>query len=398
MFSGIVQRLHQFFGVQNAIGGPDASQETLEDVALRCCSVTLRKKVDVKEIIPHLRQRNLLMESDVHALKSKSNEEGVDHLVSILPKKKDGWWDELIANLKCSSTGTAHSDLVNLLERKIAELQKSTISDAGPACTTEGDRNSDHECDPRQRSQVSLQEALLDVQSGITRAVCALAGNPFMFSREADSKRTIEDHTGPLQNKLEEVEHKYEVIVNQVKLINLHEHLMEKSEKFGAALSEVLQLYVDHYKKKASNALVPCSKSDAEMMRIIETATECTRNIDMDKERKGWKECLADMHKQLLILKEKLFSIDINEMVKLQEAWSLRGDEEEKAREWIEERRKVIEAGKKCLIELEEICKGDDASDITKNVCRAIQNRLETGESCLNAWVSWIDHRTNLSK
>ena len=135
MFSGIVQRLHQFFGVQNAIEGPDASQETLEEVALRYCSVMLRKKVDVKEIIPHLRQRNLLTESDVYSLKSKSNEEGVDHLVSVLPKKKEGWWDELIASLKCSSTGTAHGDLVNLLE---AELQKLTISGAGQACTNEG--------------------------------------------------------------------------------------------------------------------------------------------------------------------------------------------------------------------------------------------------------------------
>ena len=403
MFSGIVQRLHQFFGVQNAIEGPDASQETLEVVALRYCSVMLRKKVDVKEIIPHLRQRNLLTESDVYTLKSKSNEEGVDYLVSVLPKKKEGWWDELIASLKCSSTGTAHGDLVNLLE---AELQKLTISDAGQACTNEGGKNtqsSDHECVPRRRSQVYLQEALqplLDAQSGITRAVCALAGNPFMFSSEADGKRTIEDHTGPtkLKNELEEVKRKYKVIVNQVRLINLHEHLMEKSEKFGAALSEVLQLYVDHYKKKASDAHIPHSKSDAEMMRIIETATECTCNIDMDKERKGWKECLVNMHKQLLILKEKLYSEDTNEMVKLQELWSLRGDEEKKAREWIEERRKVIEAGKKCLIELEEICKGDNVSDITKNVCQAIQNRLETGESCLDAWISWIDRRTDLSK
>ena len=45
-----------------------------------------------------------------------------------------------------------------------------------------------------------------------------------------------------------------------------------------------------------------------------------------------------------------------------------------------------------------EICKGDNVSDITKNVCQAIQNRLETGESCLDAWINWIGHRTDLSK
>ena len=133
------------------------------------------------------------------------------------------------------------------------------------------------------------------------------------------------------------------------------------------------------------------------MIRILETATECTPNIDMYKERNSWKQCLTSMHKQLSILKEKLYTINTDEIVKLQEAWSLRGDAEKKAREWIEERMKVIEAGKCCLIELEEICKGDNVSDVTKNVYRAMQNRIEVGESCLKAWVSWIDHRTDLS-
>ena len=394
MFSGIVQRLYQFF----ATDGPDTGQqESLEELALRRCSVTLRKKLNLNEIIPHLNERNLLTESDMFDLRSKSPPEGVDYLVSILPKKKEGWWGELIASLKQSSSGTAHGDLVNLLE---TELQKLAISGAEQASNTEGDKKAfDDEYGqlvPKRPNRADLKDAM----SGITLAICVLVED--MFSSKSKSKLAIKDHSAHhssastmLKNELEEVKYKHKVIVNQAKLINLHEHLIEMSEKFSAALGRVLQLYVDHYQKKASDKATK-NKIDSEMIRILETATECTPNIDMIKERNSWKQCLDSMHKQLLILKKKLNTLNTDEMVKLQESWSLSGDAEKRAREWIEERRKVIDAGKSCLIELEEICKGDSVSDITKNACRAIQNRLEVGESCLEAWVSLIDHRTDL--
>ena len=243
MFSGIVQRRDQFFAIEES----DASQqESLEELALRSSSITLRKKLNLNEIIPHLNQRNLLTESDVFALRSKSPPEGVDHLVNLLPKKKEGWWGELIASLECSSLGTAHGDLVSLLE---TELQKLAISDVeSQTSNTEGDKMaSDHDpLPPKRPNRISVD--LQDAQSGITLAVCVLVED--MFSSKVESKQPIENHTAHpimLKNELEEVKYKYKVMVNQVKLINLHEHLIEMSEKFSDTLAKVLQLYVDHF-------------------------------------------------------------------------------------------------------------------------------------------------------
>ena len=392
MFSGIIQRFYQLFG---AAEDTSVNLVASQEVALRRCSVKLRQKLDLVEIIPHLKQRNLLTEIDVYNLKCKSPQEGADHLVSILPTKKDGWWDELMASLKLTTTGTGHDDLVNLLE---TEFQKLTSGNASADSTTTAD-DADKQVTVHRSSVVhgGIHEALNDALSGITRAMCALGENPFIFR----SKLTVEDRTdepAKLKNELEELKHKYKVMVNQVKLIELHELLIEKSEKFSTALSEVLQLYVEHFKsKKISNSSL-LSQNELEMITIIETVTECTENINMDKERESWSQCLAKMCQRLVDLKKTLYSSDTDEMVKLQETWSLRGDAEKKAQEWIEERRKVIEAGKNCLIKLNEICEDSNVSDITKMVCRAVENRIDVGESCLKAWASWIDHRTNLSK
>lgn len=403
MFAGVVQRIYYYsFGTKDSNAVPGNLQETLQEAALRRCNVKLRSKLDLTEITPHLRQRNLLTESDVYTLKSKPPSEAVDHLISILPKKKDGWWGELIASLKNSTTGTAHDDMANMLEAELHRL-KSSDSDADGSLTYTADESNDEQpSEYRQGKRPSVHEALGDLNealSGITRAICTLGENPFLFT----ARPNIEDATvdpKKLKDELEEVKYKYKVMVNQVKLINLQELLIEKSTAFNSALSEVLRLYTDHFKSKKSTTHSFLSQHDLKMIKkIIEDVTECTENIDMDEEQKSWKQCLANMNEQLLHLRKVLYSIDTNEMVKLQEAWSLKGDEEEKARKWIDERRKVIEAGKNCLIKLNEICsKEDEVSDVAKNVLRAVQNRIKVGEGCFTAWINWIDHRTNLSK
>ena len=59
MFSGIVQRIYEYFVPEGLDAG---QQEGLEELALRRCSVTLRKKLNLNEIIPHLNERKLLAE------------------------------------------------------------------------------------------------------------------------------------------------------------------------------------------------------------------------------------------------------------------------------------------------------------------------------------------------
>ena len=93
------------------------------------------------------------------------------------------------------------------------------------------------------------------------------------------------------------------------------------------------------------------------------------------------------MRKQLLNLKI-LYSIDTDEMVKLQKAWSLSSEEAKtKACEWIDERCKVIQKGKDCLIKLENICKGNNASEVVQEIHVAVRKRIKVGESCLEAWI-----------
>ena len=184
---------------------------------------------------------------------------------------------------------------------------------------------------------------------------------------------------------------------NQVILIKRHEVLIEKSAKFSGALSGVLTLYVDHFKIEKQSNYSLLSKSELEIIKIIEIVTECTKNIDMEAEQISWKKCLSRMEGLLLNFKKILYSTDTDEMEDLQKKWSLKDEERKKASEWIEERERVIEAGKSCLIELQEICRGSDVSDFTKSVCKAVQNRIEVGESCLAAWTDWINHRMDLA-
>ena len=73
-------------------------QETLEGTALRRCNVKLRNKLNLTEIIPYLNQHDLVTSSDVHILQSMPVPEGVDYLISILPKPiaRNFYWGVLL--------------------------------------------------------------------------------------------------------------------------------------------------------------------------------------------------------------------------------------------------------------------------------------------------------------
>ena len=389
----------------------ESELEKLQEKALHRCHAKLKDKLNLTEIIPFLDQQDLLTVGDIHCLQSKPPAEAVAHLISILPTKRIGWWDKLIDSLERSGGGTAHYDLAECLKNSIKK-ELSLIS-GGNTVTTNINAGSEME---QPVSDVSLEASTavdhatstsvvgskrpsrssVHTASRITESMCKFGTNPFLFSRRPDvAEFTVEK----LKDELDEVKNKYDVIVKQVKLIELHELLIDKSFHFSCALSDVLQLYVNHFKskKKANNSLL--SQSELEIIQIIEAVTECTDTIDMDKEKKSWEECLGTMREQLSNLKKTLYTINTDEMVEQQRAWSLSSEEEEKkAQEWIDERSKIIQTAKECLNKLENISKRNNQSEVLKTIHLAVQRRIEVGELCLEAWSNWINHRTILCK
>ena len=390
----------------------ESELKKLQEKALHRCHANLRDKLNLTEIIPFLDQQDLLTGDDTHCLWSKSPAEGVAYLISILPTKRIGWWDKLIDSLERSASGTGHHDLAKCLEKEL-----TLIFGGADTVTTNGNADSDTEQLPVVSDVLLEASTAVDhaatttvpvvgskhpsrssthTASKITESMCKFGVNPFLFSRRPDiAEFTVEK----LKDELDEVKYKYDVIVNHVKLIELHELLIDKSFHFSCALSDVLQLYVNHFKskKKANNSLL--SQSELEMIQIIEAVTECTDTIDMDEEKQSWEKCLGTMREQLSNLKKTLYTINTDEMVKQQRAWSLSSEEEEKkAQEWINERSKVIQTGKECLNKLENISKGKNQSEVLKTIHLAVQRRIEVGELCLEAWINWINHRTILCK
>ena len=306
-------------------------QEKLQEKALCHCHTKMRDKINFTELIPLLSEQDLLTKDEKYYLQSKSHAEGVDCLIDILPKKSFGWWDRLIYSLEYSSSGTAHRELAGHLERELCNLNSDggTNRNTWPDGVTEqmSDRSVATPDERTGRKKRPSRTSVHRTASGITEAMCEVGENPFLFSRRPD---IAEYAVEKLKDDLDDVKYKYDVMVDQVKLIELHESLIEKSHNFSTALSDVLRLYVDHFKIKKKTNYTLLSQSELEMIQIIEAVTECTETIDMDKEKASWERCLDTMRKQLLNLKRILYSIDTDEMVKLQKAWSLSSEEEEK--------------------------------------------------------------------
>lgn len=368
--------------------------EKLQSEVLHRCHTRIINKLNLSQIIPLLDERNLLTIDDTFYLKSesKSPAERVSYLINILPTKKYGWWNGLIESLKNSSKGTAHNELAEYLEEELLHDLKDDAEANIDGDTRETSREHYATVAPLSGNRERRQS--VHTASKITEEICAFGSNPYMFSKKSNVEESFK--VKKFKKELDEVKYKYQVMVNQVKLIQLLELLIDKSTEFSVALSGVLELYVIHFKSRKEEKLL-LSESEGKIIQIIKTVTECTETINMDEEKGKWDQCLTQMRKQLVYHKEILYSTDTHEMAKLQKKLSLR-DEEEKAYSWIDERKKVIEASKSCLIDLKKICDGEEASSTFKNICQAVQNRTMVGESCLKAWIDWVEHRANLLK
>ena len=373
-------------------------KENLQEEVLNKCHDLLRKKLNVNAIVPLLNARNLLTPGDRHLLteEHRSKESKVDYIIDILPSKGAGWWSKFILSLKESTSGTAHDYLASTLEH---HFKRKMYDVAGQY--TGGS--------PYQEGGLFHRKRRMSVHvpSGI-----ALAMHDYVpdYEYEPLSKPVNEVNTETpnmetlrpdiayiispiiqLKDKLDNVEYCYNIMHNQVGLMQVCELLTEKTEMFGKSLSDLIKMYIEKFKNKKQSEL---SAVERTVTRIIEDIAECTEDIDIDKEVELWSQCVEKMKKNLSILKEALYSRSTAEMAKLQKAWKIEGIEAENAKLWITERKAVVVTGNKHLTELQALRKQNDA--LISSVYDAVHKRVKAGEVCLDAWIKWIEQRIKL--
>ena len=165
--------------------------EKLQEKALCSCHIKMKEKINLTELIPFLREQDLLTKDEKYCLQSKpwSPAERVDYLIDILPKKSYGWWDRLIDSLEKSSSGTAHHELAGYLERELRNLDSG--SDINPSRSTPDEMTeqmSDYslatpaEIDDHMGSKAKRPtRTSIHTASGITQSMCAVGDREPIF-------------------------------------------------------------------------------------------------------------------------------------------------------------------------------------------------------------------------
>ena len=361
----------------------DLDNQEPEERALCYCHELLRIKLEVRAIFPYLNQRDLLTRHDKDTLQNRSftNDEKVDYLVHNLPTKGKNWWNLFISSLRRSSQGTGHGDLADKLElNRNLLIQSGSAHGAAPGLVER--RISTH------------------VPSGVSRSIHKIILEtppiPRLCPDIAEDMRPIIQPIVELKNELDIVKYNHKVMLNQVGLMRSCEELIQNTKDFSIALSDLIKYYIDNFKKRKRDAdsralLTPI---ELEIIQIIEEITECTEDIDMSKEKEEWAKCIRTMEKWMTVLKDALYSEEINKMAEIQKAWKLKGKETENAHEWICKRRKVIDMGKHYLSRLQKMC--SEKTILLKSMYDIIDHRVKVGDRCLAAWIDWINMRTKL--
>jgi len=362
----------------------DGNQES-EERTLCYCHELLRRKLDVRAIFPCLNQRDLLTRHDKDTLQNKSlsNDEKVDYLVQILPTKGKNWWNLFIASLRRSSQGTGHSNLADELELNLQGRGNHNTAQDTTAGVVEVER------------RISMH-----VPSGVSQSVHRIILETPPIPRPWPD---IAEDIGPviqpivkLKSELDVVKYNFKVMLNQVGLMRSCEKLIKNTKDFSKALSDLIKYYIDNFKKRKRDADLRAllTPTELEVIQILEEITECTEDIDMNKEREEWAKCIRTMERWMTVLKEALYSEEIKNMAEIQKAWKLEGKEAENAHDWICKRRKVVDIGKHYLSKLQK--KDSEETVILKSMYDIIDSRVKVGDRCLAAWIDWINMRTKL--
>jgi len=339
--------------------------------------------LDAGAVFPCLNQRELLTRHDKDTLQNKSlsNDEKVDYLIHILPTKGKNWWNLFISSLRKSSQGTGHSDLADELESCLRGNSLSTAQESTAGAV---------------QRRISTHSVPSGVSQSVHRIILETPPIPRLWPDIAEEIRPVIQPIVELKNELDVVKYNYKVMLNQVGLMRSCEELIQNTKDFSKALSDLIKYYIDNFKKRKRDAdsralLTP---TELEVIQIIEEITECTEDIDMNKEKEEWEKCIRTMEKWMTVLKEALYSEEINNMAEIQKAWKLEGKEAENLYDWICKRRKVVDIGKHYLSKLQKM--DSEETVIFKSMYDIIDHRVKVGDRCLTAWIEWVSMRTKL--
>jgi len=141
------------------------------------------------------------------------------------------------------------------------------------------------------------------------------------------------------------------VMENQIGLVSVTELVKITTRSFSTAILNLLQSYVDNFRIKKRNKYSQLTPVERTLTQIIEDITECTEDIDMNKEKELWSHCLNKLDKHHVNVKQVLYSKDTGIMAAPQAYCSLDGVEAQNARYWISARKDIVIMGYKNLTE-----------------------------------------------
>ena len=310
-----------------------------------------------------------------------------------MPRKESGWWEKLIDCLEASTSGTAHkylaSTLTNQLKRKMYE------------CGQQFRRQPRH---GRERNKSA------HVPSGISLDIYDFMPDSFTpptgyFERNntkespdiAELRPDLADVLIPivqLKEKLDTTKYNYKIMKNQVGLLQAFDELIENTKRFGDALSDLLKLYIDKFKTKKRHNYSQLTEVERNVIQLIEDITESTEDIDIEKEKEVWSQCIEKMEKNRDLIKEALYSQETSKMATLQRYWKPNGEDAKNAEEWIAVRKQVVLFGNDCLVKLDKLRNQDNV--LITSIYDIVFTRVKVGENCLKAWIKWVGQRTKL--
>ena len=367
------------------------SLEDLQEKTLISCHDILKKKLDVKEVFPRMNEKNLLTAHDRHILSDTNNsvDTKIIHIIEILPRKGEGWWENFIASLRESTSGTAHeylaSSLTSRLKRRMHDCGKQSLENR-----------------ERVRNSYSAH-----VPSGISLDMDQFMPDVLPASRYSENKMEKPDITDlrpdladiinplvKLKEELDKTEHHYRIMQNQVRLLQAFDELIKNTKLFQDALSDLLRLYINKFKARKRRGYSKLTMVECDVIQIIEDITESTEDIDIDKETQVWKQCVEKMEKHHDRVKEALYSQDTIRMAAIQQTWKLSGADAEDAKEWIKVRRQIVVLGHENLEKLNNMRSQDNA--LITSVYDIVHRRVKVGKDCLEAWINWVQQRSKL--
>ena len=326
------------------------SLEDLQEKTLLSCHDVLKKKLDVKEILSQMNSKNLLTAEDRHVLldTNKSAETKVSHIIEMLPRK-EGWWEKFIASLRESTSGTAHeylgSTLTNQLKRKMYESGQQTLG-----------------------QRIRVYNNSTHVPSGISLDMYGFMPDMLPSTGYSEVNKEIPDIAKlrpdladvlipivELKEELDNLKYNHKVMKNQVGLLQAFDELIENTKCFSDALSDLLKLYIDKFKTKKQQNYSQLTVLERNVIQIVEDITECTEDIDIDKESDVWRQCVIKMEKNRELIKRALYSQDTRKMAAVQRTLKLDGEEAKAAGAWIAVRKQVVVLGTNSLVKLAEM-------------------------------------------